>query len=80
MPKMIYIKWKDHFSLGDTWSSTEGYKSNKDYMTIESIGYLMHESKETFFIALNYCQENETSADSMAILKSCIIKKKFIKL
>lgn len=79
IPRPIYVKWKDNFSLRDGWGDTEGYKTTRNFVECESVGYLMHETKDTLFLAINYCEHNNTSADSMAILKCCVLKKRFLK-
>jgi len=81
-PKMIYIKWLDHYSHGDNWGKAD-YSEAKDGLECETVGFLMHETKKSYHIALNFTYKkdnNSQTADSMTIIKSCVIKKKILRL
>lgn len=79
-PKMIYVKWIDNYSHKDGWGLAD-YSKSIEGIECETVGFLMQESKKCFHIALNFCykEDGSESADSTAILKSCVIKKRFLK-
>lgn len=79
-PKPIYVKWLDHYSHRDGWAKAD-YTKAREGLECESVGFLIYESPKTIHLALNYCfkEEESESADSMCILKSCIVKKRFLK-
>lgn len=79
-PKAIYIKWLDHFSHKDRWSSIDCFANTDEGISNETIGWLCAESKLCYAISLTYCSEINNSCDSITVLKSCVIKKKFIKI
>ena len=80
IPKMVYLKWLDHYSHKDNWSPPD-FTTCKEGLVCETVGFLMHESKECFHVSLNYCDKGEQSdsADSIAVLKRCVLKKRFLK-
>lgn len=77
-PKPIYVKWNDHFSFKDGWGNKADFEGSDESYECETYGWLVSESKEMLVVSLNYCNNNQTCADSVGILKSCIVKRKFL--
>ena len=70
--KFIYIKWFD--SCYDRGSLQK--KDIKDTVVLENIGFLIKETKESFCMALEYCEEWDNYRYIISIPKVNIIKKK----
>jgi hypothetical protein len=64
----------------DGWGSKETYIGCKEGMLCQSVGFVMHETEKSLYLALNYCHENNTASDSMCILKATIVKKQKLKV
>lgn len=79
--KPIYVKWHDHYAHKDNWGKGD-YSDVNDSMTCETVGFKVAESKMSIHVALNRCFKKDNMTDTsetICILKSCIVKKRFLK-
>lgn len=71
------MQWKDHYSLSDSWSNAD-FSETRSYLLCQSVGFLVHETKESLFLSLSCCVKRDNTwdcSDTIAVLKSCIKKK-----
>lgn len=80
-PRMIHVTWEDHYSNGDGWELRSQYNF-KPAALCETLGFLIHETKDELHIALNIGHEegkDYSFADFMCILKKNVLKRRYIK-
>lgn len=75
-PKLIYVEWVDHAS-GDGWARPEHVDPTP--LRCATIGWLLKETKDTLVLNGTAC-ENGVSGSRMYIVKSCIRRRKQVKL
>jgi len=77
---IVYLRWLDHASIRDGWGPVD-YTKAKPGVVCETAGFLVGENKTSYYVALNYTYKGgyPESADSMCVLKSCVLKKKLIR-
>ncbi len=69
--KILRIDWEDHWSGNGNWQPLDNFSSQP--MNCVSVGVKVFESKKVVMLAQNL-GFNRTAADTVTILKKCIIK------
>lgn len=77
-PKMIYLKWLDHASGNYAWTHFKDVDNEK--LFCESVGYLVKEDKDFYYVANSKYEDNRSCVMVMQVMKSAVIKKKILKL
>ena len=77
-PRPIFVRWKDHYSVRDGWSDTKFFDGQYTSIENDTYGWLIAENNESLAVSLSYCPWNQSSSDSLCILKSTIVKRKFV--
>lgn len=74
-PTAVHVRWRDS-ATHTKWQSYEG----RDVMVIESVGWLLEETKDKVVIASSYDDQGERQwADIMVIPRECVVSKKVVK-
>lgn len=76
--KIIHIVWRD--ACGDDgWASREQVEK-EELVRIETVGFLVRESKEAYTLTMANDHSNEKVGAFMVIPKVNIIKRKYLKI
>lgn len=73
---VVEIFWKDHYSLPDQWY--DGSVADQPRV-ICSVGYLIEEDEEYYYLSTNYDEQAKHHSSGIAILKNCVTSKKVLK-
>ena len=75
-PKAVYVRWRDAGG-SSAWQVYEGL----NVMPVESIGWVIEDTKDKLVIASSYDnRENRQWADITVIPRECVVSKKVVKL
>lgn len=78
-PVLYYIEWKDHCSFANAmWRSASEF--NAEYAVCHSIGWKIAETDEAITLVGTKHSDNTTAQGDITILKSCIIKKRRVRI
>jgi hypothetical protein len=67
--KILYISWYDHYSLGEEWYEK---KVKTPSRVIESVGFLMDEDDQYYYISSLRDTQTKCYSSGIAILKNCV--------
>lgn len=76
--KPIYVKWHDAVS-DDAWIDKEDHHDLETHV-IHTLGFLVHEDRSKIIVAMQWDPEREGISMRMAIPKSWIIKRRFLRV
>lgn len=77
--KLMYIQWKDHWTRGTGWVSTDDVEKNpKDYQIelVDSVGWCFKETDDAVWITPVKASDDHRL--EVCIIKSCITKKQVL--
>ena len=76
--KLVYIKWLDHCSFdANEWHKPEDFKTLEP-ITVQTVGWVINETPTS--LTLVATNGGDTHTGEMCIIKSCIVKRKGLKL
>lgn len=72
---IVYIQWKDHFSVDGNWIDMDAIIGSRDFVMIHTTGYLLSETEEAYKIGLSVSDEGLVSGN-VIILKATVVEYK----
>lgn len=78
---LLKINWWDHSGfLFDKWRGYSEIVNEISAIMMTSVGYLIEENKKHYILSGSVDPANEVATGTILILKSCVVRKKVIKL
>jgi hypothetical protein len=74
-PKLIYLEWIDHWGMGGGWKDVNDIK-DPGPMLCRSVGWLVKEDKEGYYLASGICLESGAPHSSIQYILKVALKKK----
>lgn len=71
--RLVMVKWKDHTSL-DNWVKAKDVKKLLTPAIIVSVGWLLEEDDECYYLFGSHNTEDGDVGDSRAILKGTVVE------
>lgn len=72
---VVYIQWKDHFSVNGNWIEMNSITNSPDFLMIQTVGYLLAETDEAYKVGLSVSDEGLVSGN-VIILKATVVEYK----
>jgi hypothetical protein len=77
--KAVYIEWLDHASSEMQWNNEETRTLRSPFL-VRTMGFILEETDEHIILAMSHTGEEETFFGEVLVLKSCIKKRKALKI
>lgn len=77
--KMVYVEWLDHASSEMQWNNKETRTLTEPFL-VRTLGFLLEETDQHIVLVMSHTGEEETFFGEVLILKSCIKKKRTVRV